>query len=58
MNPAIAKKVMEYFLPKKTEEILTQTEQQVLKLLAEGLSYKMAAEKLGVSSVSYTHLDV
>lgn len=56
MNPAIAKKVMEYFLPKKTEEILTQKEQQVLKLLAEGLSYKMAADKLGVSySTINTH---
>lgn len=49
MNPAIAKKVMEYFLPKTSEKILTQKEQEVLKYLAEGLSYKMVADKLGVS---------
>ncbi len=56
MNPAIAKKVMEYFLPKKAEEILTQKEREVLKHLAEGLSYKMVADKLGVSySTINTH---
>lgn len=49
MNPAIAKKVMEYFLPKKSQEILTKKEQEVLKLLAEGNSYKMVADKLAVS---------
>ena len=56
MNPTIAKKVMEYFLPKKAEEILTQKEREVLKHLAEGLSYKMVADKLGVSySTINTH---
>ena len=49
MNPAIAKKVLEYFQPKETQEILTQKEKEVLKLLSEGLSYKMVADKLGVS---------
>lgn len=49
MNPAIAKKVMEYFLPKKTEQILTPKEKEVLKFLSEGLSYKMVADKMGVS---------
>ncbi len=49
MNPAIAKKVMEYFLPKKSQEILTKKEQEVLKLLAEGNSYKMVADILAVS---------
>lgn len=49
MNPAIAKKVMEYFQPKDNKEILTSKEQDVLQYLAEGLSYKMVADKLGVS---------
>ena len=48
INPAIARKVLEYFAPKKSE-ILTAKEQEVLKSLAEGNSYKMAADKLGVS---------
>lgn len=56
MNPAIARKVMEYFLPKKTEENLTPKEKEVLKFLSEGLSYKMVADKLGVSySTINTH---
>ncbi|WP_082504606.1 MULTISPECIES: response regulator [unclassified Chryseobacterium] len=56
MNPAIARKVMEYFVPKKTQEILTPKEQEVLKFLSEGLSYKMVADKLGVSySTINTH---
>ncbi|MBD8083897.1 response regulator [Chryseobacterium caseinilyticum] len=56
MNPAIAKKVMEYFLPKKTEENLTPKEREVLKFLSEGLSYKMVADRLGVSySTINTH---
>ena len=49
MNPAIAKKVLDYFQPKEAQEILTQKEKEVLKLLSEGLSYKMVADKLGVS---------
>lgn len=56
MNPAIARKVMEYFLPRKTEEILTPREKEVLKFLSEGLSYKMVADQLGVSySTINTH---
>ncbi|SIS81667.1 two component transcriptional regulator, LuxR family [Kaistella chaponensis] len=49
MNPAIAKRVLEYFAPKKNLEILTSKEQEVLKSLAEGKSYKMVADQLGVS---------
>ena len=49
MNPAIAKRVLEYFAPKKNLEILTSKEQEVLKYLAEGKSYKMVADQLGVS---------
>lgn len=49
MNPAIAKRVLEYFMPTKEAEILTPKEKEVLKFLAEGFSYKMIADKLGVS---------
>ena len=49
MNPAISKWVLDYFSPKKNMEILTSKEQEVLKSLAEGNSYKMVADQLGVS---------
>ncbi|MDH6252390.1 DNA-binding NarL/FixJ family response regulator [Chryseobacterium sp. H1D6B] len=49
MNPAIAKRVLEYFMPTRETEILTPKEKEVLKFLADGLSYKMTADKLGVS---------
>lgn len=57
MNPAIAQKILEYFQPKSQEKILTQKEGEVLKFLSEGLSYKMIADKLGVSySTVNTHI--
>lgn len=49
MNPIIAKKVMNYFLPKGNDNTLTAKELEVLGLLSEGLSYKMVADKLGIS---------
>jgi DNA-binding NarL/FixJ family response regulator len=49
MNPGIALKVLEYFQPQKVQNSLTERETQVLKLLAEGLSYKMVADKLFLS---------
>lgn len=49
MNPAIAQKVLEYFQPSTSQQILTKKEQEVLKYLSDGLSYKMVADKLGVS---------
>lgn len=51
MNPMIATKVLEYFKPKekKIENPLSEREEQVLKLLAEGISYKMIADQLGLS---------
>ena len=61
MNPAIAKKVLEYFIPNQDTRILTAKENEVLKFLADGLSYKMIADKLAIgysTAVSYTHLDV
>jgi DNA-binding NarL/FixJ family response regulator len=49
MNPIIAQKVLDYFLPKKINNPLTPKENEVLAELAQGLSYKMVADKLGVS---------
>ncbi len=49
MNPSIAQKVLDYFKPSKTQNPLTPKETEVLALLAEGLSYKMVADKLAVS---------
>ena len=49
MNPAIAQKVLEYFHPTETKSPLSVKETEVLALLSEGLSYKMVADKLGIS---------
>ena len=49
MNPAIAQKVLDYFIPKAFNNPLSPKENEVLAHLAEGLSYKMAADKLGIS---------
>ncbi len=49
MNPGIAQKVLAYFNPKKAENPLSIRETEVLTLLSEGLSYKMVADRLGLS---------
>ena len=49
MNPAIAQKVLDYFKPINIKNPLSPKETEVLSLLAEGLSYKMVADRLGVS---------
>lgn len=49
MNPGIAVKVLEYFSPIKIEHTLSKREKDVLELLAQGLSYKMIADKLFLS---------
>lgn len=50
MSPAIARKVVEYFAPKRTyNELLTAKEQQVIAAMVDGLSYKMIADRLGIS---------
>lgn len=56
MNPGIAQKVLDYFKPKEINNPLSPKETEVLALLAEGLSYKMVADKLemGYSTVN-TH---
>ncbi len=52
MSPEIAKKVIKYFSSDKSSksgETLTIKERQVVDGLVEGLSYKMIANKLGIS---------
>ena len=49
MNPGIALKVLDYFQPQKINNPLSSRETEVLKLLADGLSYKMVADKLFLS---------
>ncbi len=52
MSPSIALKVMRYFGNQaitKTEYNLTLKENEVLKHLSQGLSYKMTADKMGLS---------
>jgi DNA-binding NarL/FixJ family response regulator len=49
MNPGIAQKVLNFFIPTLTENALSEREVDVLKLLADGYSYKMAASQLGIS---------
>ena len=49
MNPGIAQKVLDFFKPKQIENPLSEREKEVLVLLAEGLSYKMIADRLGLS---------
>jgi DNA-binding NarL/FixJ family response regulator len=49
MNPGIAQKVLSYFSPRKDDNPLTAREVEVLQLLAEGNSYKMAAAQLDIS---------
>jgi DNA-binding NarL/FixJ family response regulator len=57
MNPAIAQKVLEYFTPQQKKSPLTERENEVLASLANGLSYKMIADKLCVSySTINTHI--
>jgi len=52
MTPSVALRVMNYFNKPDQEEDkynLTAREKEVLKLLSEGLSYKMVADSLGIS---------
>jgi DNA-binding NarL/FixJ family response regulator len=49
MNPGIAQKVLDFFQPKKIKNPLSERETEVLILLAEGLSYKMIADRLALS---------
>ena len=51
MSPAIARKVVNYFAPeKKRESPLTPRQAQITDALVDGLSYKMVADKLMIST--------
>lgn len=51
MSPTIARKIVEYFNPaqKNTGTNLTQREEQIIRGLVDGLSYKLIADRLGIS---------
>jgi DNA-binding NarL/FixJ family response regulator len=51
MSPSIALKVMRYFSqqPTRTDYNLTAKETETLRNLSQGLSYKMIADKMGIS---------
>ncbi len=52
MSPEIARKVIEYFNPKKKvgyKSGLTQKENEIVNALVDGLSYKLVADKMGIS---------
>lgn len=51
MSPSIARKVVQYFMPKerKQEDILSPRQQQIVQGLVDGLSYKLIADKLSIS---------
>ena len=51
MSPAIARKVVNYFAPEqKRDAPLTSRQKQIADALVEGLSYKMVADKLLIST--------
>lgn len=50
MTPIVAKKVMNYFAPKKQyKTVLTAKEKQVVLCIVDGLTYKEVASRLGIS---------
>lgn len=49
MSPSIARKVIEYFMPKKSNQLLTTKELQIVQGLVDGLSYKLIADRLNIS---------
>ncbi|MEM1320041.1 MAG: response regulator transcription factor [Bacteroidota bacterium] len=51
MSPSIARKVVQYFMPKekKKKAVLTARQQQIVQGLVDGLSYKMIADQYNIS---------
>ncbi len=50
MTPIVAKKVMNYFAPKRDyKSVLTAKEKQVVLCVVDGLTYKEVASRLGIS---------
>lgn len=57
MTPSIARKVIQYFNPTKTnkESTLSAKEEQVVQCVVEGLSYKLIADRMGISINTVRH---
>src|SRR3954469_25145678 len=51
MSPTIARKIVEYFNPlqRHAESKLTMREEQIIKGLVDGLSYKLIADRLSIA---------
>ncbi|MCB0518273.1 MAG: response regulator transcription factor [Lewinellaceae bacterium] len=49
LSPTVARRLVEHFSPKRKTAELTPKETQLVQCLADGLSYKLAADQLGVS---------
>ena len=49
MSPPIARHIARYFRPVEPQTNLTQREQQVVEGIEQGLSYKLVADRLGLS---------
>ncbi|MCB0518280.1 MAG: response regulator transcription factor [Lewinellaceae bacterium] len=49
LSPTVARRLVEHFSPKKKTADLTPKENQLVQCLTDGLSYKLAADQLGVS---------
>ena len=50
MSPAIARMLVEYFKPSKSKSSLTAKELQIVQALVDGLSYKLIADRLQIST--------
>ena len=50
MSPSIARKVVNYFSPSKKKTQLTPRQQQIVQGVVDGLSYKLVADKLMIST--------
>lgn len=49
LSPTVARRLVEHFSPKRKTAELTPKESQLVQCLADGLSYKLAADQLSVS---------
>ena len=49
MSPPVARHVVRYFRPVVPQAVLTAREQQVVEAIEQGLSYKLVADRLGMS---------
>lgn len=57
MTPSIARKVIRHFNPvkKNIENVLSAKEEQVVQCVVEGLSYKLVADRMGITINTVRH---